>query len=156
MRWKIFQWMSKLLLRHSSNSRKLGSRQKFHNDLPCVFTAHYASKNADWNQQQLTDFRGILANRNGANHPYCFLSHRRTGIFLPGGGGKPFAQKNHSSCPNFYERVEKKWGPYWNNIGRPGIWRWLDTVLQGSIIPSLSIDYVAINKHLEKLRPQLY
>ena len=74
MRWKIFQWM-KFLFRHSSNSRKL-SRQKFHNELACVFTAHYASKNADWNQQQLTD-GGILANRNSANHPYCFLSNQK-------------------------------------------------------------------------------
>ena len=61
MRWKIFQWM-KFLFRHSSNSRKL-SRQKFDNELACVFTAHlYASKHADWNQQQLTD-SGLLANR---------------------------------------------------------------------------------------------
>ena len=74
MRWKIFQWM-KFLFRHSSNSRKL-SRQKFHNELACVFTAHYASKNADWNQQQLTD-GGVLANRNSANHPYCFLSNQK-------------------------------------------------------------------------------
>ena len=74
MRWKIFQWV-KFLFRHSSNSRKL-SRQKFHNELACVFTAHYASKNADWNQQQLTD-GGILANRNSANHPYCFLSNQK-------------------------------------------------------------------------------
>ena len=37
MRWKIFQWM-KFLFRHSSNSRKR-SRQKFHNELACVFTA---------------------------------------------------------------------------------------------------------------------
>ena len=36
------------------------------------------------------------------------LWHRRTGNVLPGGGGKPFAQKNLASCPNFYERVEKK------------------------------------------------
>ena len=68
------QWM-KLLFRHCSNSRKM-SWQKFHNELGCVFTAHYASKNADWNQQQLTD-GGILANRNGANHPYCFLSNQK-------------------------------------------------------------------------------
>ena len=74
MKWKIFQWM-KFLFRHSSNSRKL-SRQKFHNELACVFTAHYASKNADWNQQQLTD-GGVLANRNSANHPYCFLSNEK-------------------------------------------------------------------------------
>ena len=29
-----------------------------------------------------------------------------------GGGGKPFAQKILGSCPNFYETVEKKRGPY--------------------------------------------
>ena len=56
-------------------ARKL-SRQKFHNELACVFTAHYASKNADWNQQQLTD-GGVLANRNSANHPYCFLFNQK-------------------------------------------------------------------------------
>ena len=38
-----------------------------------------------------------------------------------GGGGKPFAQKNLAGCPNFYERVGKKGGPYYNNIGRTGI-----------------------------------
>ena len=59
-------------------------------------------------------------------------NHRRTGNFCQGGGGgKPFAQKNLARCPNFYERVEKKWGPYCSNIGRPGILRWLDTVFQG-------------------------
>ena len=34
--------------------------------------------------------------------------------------------------------------------------RWLDTVFQGQHLPSLSINYVAINKDLEKLPPQLY
>ena len=34
--------------------------------------------------------------------------------------------------------------------------RWLDTVSQGQYLPSLSINYVAINKVLEKLPPQLY
>ena len=42
MKWKIFQCM-KFLFRHSSNSRKL-SWQKFHNELACILTAHYASK----------------------------------------------------------------------------------------------------------------
>ena len=70
----MFQWM-KFLFRHSINSRKL-SRQKFHNELACVFTAHDASKNADRNQQQLTD-GSILANRNSANHPHCFLSNQK-------------------------------------------------------------------------------
>ena len=74
MKWKIFQWM-KFLFRHSSKSRKL-SPQKFHYELACVFTAHYASKNAVWNQQQLKD-GGILANRNNANHSCCFLSNHK-------------------------------------------------------------------------------
>ena len=52
-------------------------------------------------------------------------------IFCQGGGGKPFAQKILASVPNFYKRVEKKRGPYCNNIGRTGVWRWLDTVFQG-------------------------
>ena len=34
--------------------------------------------------------------------------------------------------------------------------RWLDTVFQGQYLPSLSIIYLAINKVLEKLPPQLY
>ena len=29
-----------------------------------------------------------------------------------GGGGEPFAQKIFASCPNFYEKVEKKRGSY--------------------------------------------
>ena len=34
--------------------------------------------------------------------------------------------------------------------------RWFDTVFQGQYLPSLSINYVTINKDLEKLPPQLY
>ena len=34
--------------------------------------------------------------------------------------------------------------------------RWLDTVFQGKYLPSLSINYVAMNKVLENLPPQLY
>ena len=52
------------------------------------------------------------------------LDHRRTGNFLPGGGGgigKPFAQNNLAGCPNFYERVGKRGESYYNNIGRTGI-----------------------------------
>ena len=71
--------MDEILFRHSSNSREL-SRQKFHNELACVFTAHEARKNADWNQQQLTD-SGILANRNSENHPYCFLFNQKKSRF---------------------------------------------------------------------------
>ena len=40
-------------------------------------------------------------------------------------------------------------------INRDGF-RGLDTVFQGQYLPSLSINYVAINKVLEKLPPQLY
>ena len=34
--------------------------------------------------------------------------------------------------------------------------RWLDTVFQGQYLPSLSINYDAINKDFEKLPPQMY
>ena len=34
--------------------------------------------------------------------------------------------------------------------------RWLDTVFWGQYLPSLSINYVVINKYLEKWPPQLY
>ena len=34
--------------------------------------------------------------------------------------------------------------------------RWLDIVFQGQYLPRLSVNYVAINKDLEKLTPQLY
>ena len=38
-----------------------------------------------------------------------------------------------------------------NNIGRTGIRKWLDTVFQGQYLPSLSINYVAMNKHFGKI-----
>ena len=66
------------------------------------------------------------------------------------GGGNPFAQKILASCPNFYKTVERKLGPC-SKIGRTGIWKWLDTVFQSQYLPSLSINYVATNKHLEKI-----
>ena len=77
--------------------------------------------------------------------------HKRTGNFLPGGrggGGKPFAQKHLASCPNFYERVEKNMRAIFQQH-RPS---WHMKVARYSFsgsIPSLSINYVAINKHLE-------
>ena len=37
-----------------------------------------------------------------------------------------------------------------------GVLMWLDIVFQGEYLPSLSINYVAINNVLEKLPPQLY
>ena len=34
--------------------------------------------------------------------------------------------------------------------------RWLDAVFHGQYLPSLSINYIAINKDLKQLPPQLY
>ena len=78
----VFKWSVNFLLQFlvydemENLSMDEMSRQKFHNELACVFTAYYASKNADWNQQQLTD-GVILANRNSANHLHCFLSNQK-------------------------------------------------------------------------------
>ena len=116
MRWKIFQWM-KLLFRHSSNSRKL-SRQKFHNELACVFTAHYASKNADWNQQQLTD-GGILANRNSANHPYCFLSNQKK-VQIP--AFLHVICKRNVSCPPPESSLQRQRERAWSQANSKVTW----------------------------------
>ena len=75
-------------------ARKL-SRQKFHNELAWVFTAHYASKNADWNQQRPTN-GGVLANRKSANHPYCFLSNQKK---IPDSGFFACDLWRNVSCP---------------------------------------------------------
>ena len=72
-----------------------------------------------------------------------------------GGGGKPFAQKHLAGCPNFYGRVEKNMRAIFQQH-RPS---WHMKVARYSFsgsIPSLSTNYVAIKKHLEKLRSQLY
>ena len=48
-------------------------------------------------------------------------------------------------------------GPFGNRrFWRKWRLRWLDTVFLGQYLPSLSINYVAINKVLEKLPLQLY
>ena len=43
-----------------------------------------------------------------------------------------------------------------SNISDGATLRWLDTVFQGQYLSSLNINYVAINKVLGKLPPQLY
>ena len=44
----------------------------------------------------------------------------------------------------------------WLAIKCKGNWRWLDWIFHGHYLPSLSINYVAINKDLEKIPPLLY
>ena len=39
---------------------------------------------------------------------FGIFMHRRTGNFWPGGAVNHLPKKNLTSCPNFYERVEKK------------------------------------------------
>ena len=77
------------------------------------------------------------------------------GLFFARGGGKPFAQKILQVSQIFTKQSNRNEGQC-NDIGCAGIWKWLDTVFQGQYLPSLSINYVPINKHLEKLPPQLY
>ena len=67
--------------------------------------------------------------------------HRRTGNFRPGGGGAV----NH--LPKFLQKSRKETRTIrCNNIGRTGIWKWLDTVFQGQYLPSLSINCVRCHK----------
>ena len=55
--------------------------------------------------------------------------------------------------------------PYCGTISEPGlpvvllrltVLRWLDTVFYSEYLPRLSVNYVDINKDLDKLTPQLY
>ena len=82
----------------------------------------------------------------------CYQRHK--GNLLPG-SGKLFAQKILASCPNFYETVEKKRGqtmqqrrPYWHMK----VARYCNS-FSGSIPSNFEHNYVAIDKHLEKLLP---
>ena len=75
--------------------------------------------------------------------------HRRTGYFLPGGAVNHLPKKILQAAQIFTKQLNRNEGRC-NNIGRTGVWKWLDTAFQGRYLPSLSINYVAINKHLEK------
>ena len=107
----------------------------------------------------------IYQNKTTEIHATCTkvdYEHRRTGYFCEGvGGGGGCGAVNHlpkkflQFAQIFTKQSNRNEGRC-NNIGRTGIWKWFHTVFQGQYLPSLSINYVAINKHLEKLPPQLY
>ena len=79
--------------------------------------------------------------------------HRRTDYFLPGGTANHLPKKLLQVAQMFTKQSNRNEGRS-NNIGPTGKWKWLDTLFQGQYLPSLSINYVAINKHLEKLPPK--
>ena len=68
----------------------------------------YFKENIEANWASSFKIRAKIKKRAILGASHLADEHRRTGNFLPGGGGKPFAQKNLASCPNFSERVEKK------------------------------------------------
>ena len=85
---------------------------------------------------------------------FVVFRHRRTGNFLPGGAVNHLPKKISPVAQIFRKSrkemrvVLQQQRPSWHmKVARYGF--------SGSI-PSLSINYVAINKNLEKLRPQLY
>ena len=80
--------------------------------------------------------------------------HRRTGNFLPGGAVNHLPKKS-PELPKFLRKSRKEMRAILQQH-RPS---WHMKVARYSFsgsIPSLSINYVAINKYLEKLRPQWY
>ena len=107
---------------------------------------------------QLSKFFSHLGvQRKGSSSWTCCHKHRRTGNFLPE-GAVTICPKNYRKLPKFLRnsRLRKETRAILcKNIGHTytGIWRWLDTVFQGQYLPGLSVNYVAINKHLKKLTP---
>ena len=82
-----------------------------------------------------------------------FTSYQRTGNFLPEGVVNHLPKKLSQIFTKKSSTKRNEGHTLLNNIGHTGIWRWLDTVFQGQYLPSLSVNYVAINKHTEKLPP---
>ena len=77
-----------------------------------------------------------------------------------GGGRKPFAPKNSRKLANFLRNVQSKRNeghtmqqhrPYWHMK----VARYCNS-FSGSIAPNSEHNYVAIDKHLEKLPPHFY
>ena len=66
--------------------------------------------------------------------------HRRMGYFLPGGAVNHLPKKILQVAQIFTKQSNRNEGRC-NNIGRTGIWKWLDTVFQSQYLPSLSINY---------------
>ena len=66
----------------------------------------------------------------------------------------PRSKKDNNDNNNNGERKVKKAGMTESQKNK--ILRWLDRVYQGQYLPSLYINYLAINKDLAKLLPQLY
>ena len=87
-------------------------------------------------------------------------TQRRTGNFFAEGGGRGAVNhlpKKFSQVADIFTKQSKRKDSHtMQNIGCTGMLRWLNTVFQGQYLPSLSINYITINKHLEKLPPQLY
>ena len=126
------------------------AQQIYQSMIMSIFT-HCGYNSLGWSESRKSMIRSI-EKRSAKSFPRnAVRSIGVRAIFCQGGGGgNPFAQKIIASCPNFYETVERKLGPC-NKIGRTGTWKWLDTVFQSQYLPSLSINFVATNKHLEKI-----
>ena len=70
-----------------------------------------------------------------------FLSMGVRVIFCQG-GGKPLAQDFYKTkLAQIFTKQSNRNEGRCNNIGRTGIWKWLDTVFQSQYLPSLSINY---------------
>ena len=83
----------------------------------------------------------------------CFQCRTSIGVravFFQGGAVNHLPKKFLQVAQIFTKQSNRNEGRC-NNIGRTGIWKWLHTVFQGQYLPNSSINYVAINKQLEKL-----
>ena len=69
---------------------------------------------------------------------FYIIFHRRTDYFLPGGAANHLPKTFLQVAQMFPKQSNRNEGRC-NNIGRTGMWKWLDTLFQGQYLPSLSI-----------------
>ena len=116
------------------------------------FTMQITFELASWSSNCCLLFRG---EKNGLLN---FLSP----YFFPCFSLHPNFSGRFSLLPDFspFSQISLLRGLFYlllyHSVSFPRVLRWLDTVFQGQYLPSLSINYFAINKVLEKLPPQLY
>ena len=113
MKWKIFQWM-KFLFRHFSDWQENWAGRNFITNSRVYSLLITQAKMQTEINNKLTD-GGVSANRNSANHPYCFLSNQKEVQIL---AFLHLICKRNVSCPPSEHRLQRWRERAWSQSNR--------------------------------------